>query len=106
MTGAGVDRLSIDDLRISRETWWNAAFDEFLWSAFPPLRVPSVLDVGCGIGVFEQRLGPRFPPGSAIIGVDIDVRRLEVAARETGRAATGSSTPRGRARTSGSGSPT
>ena len=85
-----VDHLSIDELRRSREAWWSAEFDDFLWSAFPQASPTRILDVGCGIGTFEQHLASRFAPGTAVAGVDIDERRVRAAASSSSRIAEGS----------------
>jgi ubiquinone/menaquinone biosynthesis C-methylase UbiE len=73
------DRLSVEELRISREAWWSAEFDDFLWSAFPEVRPTRILDVGCGIGTLERHLARRCPPGATIVGVDIDPSRIREA---------------------------
>jgi len=75
-----VDRLSVEELRNSRAAWWSAEFDDFLSSAVDHVLPGRLLDVGCGIGTFEHRFGPRSPSGTAIVGTDIDTRRLGVAA--------------------------
>lgn len=77
-----VDHLSIDELRRSREAWWTAEFDDFLWSAFSHLGPTRILDVGCGTGTFEQHLARRLAPDAAIVGIDIDARRVAAAARD------------------------
>ncbi len=77
-----VDKLSVEELRDSRASWWSQEFDDFLWSSIADVLPGSVLDVGCGIGTLENHLAPRIPPGTKLIGVDIDVRRLGIAAAE------------------------
>ena len=76
-----VDRLSVQELRESREAWWSTEFDDFLWSALVEVSIGPVLDVGCGTGTLAQRLMPRLPPGTKCVGVDVDVSRLVAASR-------------------------
>jgi SAM-dependent methyltransferase len=92
VTAPNVDGLSIDELRDSRASWWTAEFDDFLWPSLAAVVPAGILDVGCGIGTFARHLAPRCPPGTVLVGVDVDLGRLDVARREaSGQAASGAS---------------
>ena len=78
-----VDRLSREELSDSRAAWWNDRFSAFLWGHLEGHVVGRVLDLGCGTGVFFQRMGRYFTPDTALVGVDLDLARLRVAAGES-----------------------
>jgi ubiquinone/menaquinone biosynthesis C-methylase UbiE len=86
-----VDHLSEEELRASREAWWSAEFDAFLWSAFPEVCPSRILDVGCGIGTLEQHFAPRLTARTKIIGIDIEMPRLYLAVRRNRDVTSGAS---------------
>lgn len=78
---ANVDGLTPEELHATRQTWWTGEFDAFLLTAFPGGLPARVLDVGCGIGTLEGRLGARAGTAARFVGVDVDVPRLLQACR-------------------------
>lgn len=79
-----VDGLSIEELRDSRASWWSGEFDDFLSSAFADVLPARILDAGCGVGTFEEHFASRCPSGTILVGLDIDLPRLQVALRDAG----------------------
>ena len=60
-----VDILTASTLKHLRERWWNAEFNEFLRETLQPRAGDRILDVGCGAGTAEVRLG-RFDDGDRL----------------------------------------
>lgn len=75
----GIDRLSVQELRDSREAWWTERFTDFIWSQIKDHIGGRSLEVGCGTGVLSQRLGGRLPADRLLVGIDLDPVRVEVA---------------------------
>jgi ubiquinone/menaquinone biosynthesis C-methylase UbiE len=52
-----IDALTSSTLKHLRERWWDADFTEFLRETLEPRPGDRILDVGCGVGTGEVRLG-------------------------------------------------
>lgn len=76
-----VDRLSIEELKDTRQAWWDARFSEFLWRRLQQHEGDWILDIGCGIGTFFERMIARFQKKTYFIGVDLDYERLRIASQ-------------------------
>lgn len=77
-----VDRLSADQLKQSRETWWNIQFSRLLNDKLSIQPRDRVLDAGCGLGTFYQKLISDFSLSFEYFGIDIDADRIKLAKSE------------------------
>lgn len=78
MAGRGVDGLTAEELRSSRDEWWDAAFSRVLLDAIPTA-AHTLVDLGCGLA----RAGHELLPQRArlrYVGIDLDAARLGQAA--------------------------
>ena len=57
MTIRHIDALTSSTLKHLRERWWGPEFTEFLRETLQPRPGDRILDVGCGVGTGEVRLG-------------------------------------------------
>lgn len=64
-----------------RDTWWNDAFLSMMAEQWGLAEIQSVLDVGCGVGHWGQRLMRHLPNTATLYGVDPEEAWVE-AARE------------------------
>jgi ubiquinone/menaquinone biosynthesis C-methylase UbiE len=79
-----IDALTSTTLKHLRERWWDADFTEFLRETLRPKPGDCILDVGCGVGTGEMRLGQLRISQLRLLGVDLLFDRVQ-AARETAR---------------------
>ena len=75
--------LSSPTLNYLRERWWNDDFTEFLAETLRPRSGNRILDVGCGEGIAEVRIGRLHVSQIRLYGVDLMIERVMVARRET-----------------------
>ncbi len=76
-TRRGADRPTAQELRKTREAWWDESFTRTLVECFPS--DPSLLvDVGCGLATAADRLLPGLRALS-YLGIDVDRGRLSEA---------------------------
>jgi len=75
--GRGLDGLTVNDLRASREEWWDDGLTGVLLR-WIPADTRTILDVGCGIGTAAHALLPRLE-NTSYLGIDADEERLRTA---------------------------
>lgn len=75
----GLDGLIAEELRASRQGWWDDRFTDLLLRAIDPA-VRELVDVGCGLAAAAHALLPRRER-MRYVGVDVDEARLEQARR-------------------------
>src|SRR5688572_27096552 len=80
---ASIDALTSPTLKYLRERWWNDDFTEFLTETLRPRPGNRILDVGCGEGTAEVRIGRLHVSQVRLIGVDLMIERVMVARRQT-----------------------
>jgi ubiquinone/menaquinone biosynthesis C-methylase UbiE len=78
-----IDALTSSTLKHLRERWWNADFTEFLRETLEPRPGDFILDVGCGAGTGEVRLGQLRISQLRLLGVDLLADRVRRAVEET-----------------------
>jgi ubiquinone/menaquinone biosynthesis C-methylase UbiE len=83
MAAASIDALTSGTLKYLRERWWNDEFTAFLVETLRPRSGNRILDVGCGEGDTEVRLGRLQISQIRLYGVDLIIERVLVAKRET-----------------------
>lgn len=66
-----------------RDTWWDQAYLEFLGQQLGLDRCSRMLDLGCGVGHWGQRLLPLLAPEATLVGVDAESQWMD---RATARA--------------------
>src|SRR5256885_8364453 len=66
-----IDALISSTLKHLRERWWNAEFTDFLRETLQPRAGDRILDVGCGVGTAEVRLGQLGISQMRLFGVDL-----------------------------------
>jgi len=71
-----VDVLTASTLKHLRERWWSAEFTDFLRETLQPRAGDRLLDVGCGGGTAEVRLGQLGISQMRLFGVDLIGRRV------------------------------
>lgn len=71
----GLDGLSTEELRATRQGFWDDAFTEVLLRRIPE-SITTIVDIGCGLANAAHALLPRL---SAVnyVGVDADEQRLQ-----------------------------
>jgi SAM-dependent methyltransferase len=77
-----IDALTSPTLKHLRERWWNDDFTEFLAETLRPRPGNRILDVGCGEGTAEVRIGRLHVSQIRLFGVDVMIERVMVAQRE------------------------
>jgi len=80
---ASIDALTSTTLKHLRERWWNDDFTEFLVETLRPRPGNRILDVGCGEGTAEVRIGRLHVSQIRLVGVDLMIERVMVARRQT-----------------------
>lgn len=80
---ASIDALTSPTLKYLRERWWNDDFTEFLAETLRPRPGNRILDVGCGEGTAEVRIGRLHVSQIRLVGVDLMIERVMVARRQT-----------------------
>ena len=78
-----LDILTSTTLKYVREDWWGDAFTEFLAETLRPRPGNRILDVGCGEGLAEVRIGRLHVSQVRLVGIDLMIERVMVAQRET-----------------------
>lgn len=81
---ATIDLLTSPTLKHLRERWWNDDFTEFLAETLRPRPGNRILDVGCGEGNAQVRLGRLHVSQLRLFGVDLMIERVMVARHEAG----------------------
>jgi SAM-dependent methyltransferase len=71
-----IDALTSSTLKHLRERWWDADFTAFLRETLQPRPGDIILDVGCGVGTGEVRLGQLGISQLRLLGVDLVVDRV------------------------------
>ena len=77
-----IDALTSPTLKYLRERWWSDDFNDFLVETLRPRPGNRILDVGCGEGVAEVRLGRLHVSQLRLFGVDLMIERVMVARHE------------------------
>jgi ubiquinone/menaquinone biosynthesis C-methylase UbiE len=77
-----IDALTSPTLKYLRERWWNDDFNDFLIETLRPRPGNRILDVGCGEGIAEVRLGRLHVSQMRLFGVDLMIERVMVARHE------------------------
>lgn len=80
---ASIDALTSPTLKYLRERWWNDDFTEFLAETLRPRPGNRILDVGCGEGTAEVRIGRLHVSQMRMVGIDLMIERLMVARHQT-----------------------
>jgi SAM-dependent methyltransferase len=83
MASVSIDALTSPTLKYLRERWWDDQFTEFVFETLRPRPGNRILDVGCGEGEAEIRIGRRHVSQLRFFGVDLMIERVMVARRET-----------------------
>ena len=83
MISPSIDALTSGTLKYLRERWWNDEFTEFVVETLRPRPGNRILDVGCGQGEAEIRIGRLQVSQIRLFGVDLMIERVMVARRET-----------------------
>ena len=74
-----IDALTSSTLKHLRERWWNPEFAEFLRETLDPRPGERILDVGCGVGTADVRLGQLGISQVKFFGIDLLVARVREA---------------------------
>lgn len=77
-----IDVLTSATLKHLREDWWNETFTDFLMAALAPRPGTRILNIGCGTGTAEVRMGRRHLSQLRLVSIDIRVDRVAAAARQ------------------------
>jgi ubiquinone/menaquinone biosynthesis C-methylase UbiE len=80
---ASIDALTSPALKYLRERWWNDDFTDFLTETLRPRPGNRILDVGCGEGTAEVRIGRLHVSQIRMVGVDVMIERVMVARHQT-----------------------
>jgi ubiquinone/menaquinone biosynthesis C-methylase UbiE len=78
-----IDALTSPTLKYLRERWWNDDFTDFLAETLRPRPGNRILDVGCGEGTAEVRIGRLHVSQIRMVGVDLMIERVMVARHQT-----------------------
>src|SRR6187551_1917303 len=78
-----IDSLTSPTLKHLREQWWNNEFTEFLVERLRPRPGNRILDVGCGEGIGEVSIGRLQLSQIRMVGIDLVLRKVIEARRET-----------------------
>jgi SAM-dependent methyltransferase len=74
-----IDALTSSTLKHLRERWWDQDFTDFLRETLQPRPGDRILDVGCGVGTGEVRLGQLGISQLRLQGVDLIFERVSQA---------------------------
>ena len=80
---ASIDALTSPTLKYLRERWWNDEFTDFLAETLRPRPGNRILDVGCGEGTAEIRIGRLHVSQIRLVGIDLMIERVMIASHET-----------------------
>ena len=83
MPAVSIDALTSGTLKYLRERWWNDDFTAFVVETLRPRPGNRILDVGCGEGDTEVRIGRLQVSQIRLFGIDLMIERVMVAKRET-----------------------
>jgi SAM-dependent methyltransferase len=83
MPSPAIDALTSGTLKYLRERWWNDEFTAFVVETLRPRPGNRILDVGCGQGEAEIRIGQLQVSQIRLFGVDLMIERVMIAKRET-----------------------
>jgi ubiquinone/menaquinone biosynthesis C-methylase UbiE len=83
MSSAPIDALTSGTLKYLRERWWNDEFAAFVVETLRPRPGNRILDVGCGQGETEVRIGRLQVSQIRLFGIDLMIERVMIARRET-----------------------
>jgi len=78
-----IDALTSPTLKYLRERWWNDDFTDFLAETLRPRPGNRILDVGCGEGTAEIRIGRLHVSQIRMVGIDMMIERVMVARHQT-----------------------
>ncbi len=78
-----IDALTSPTLKYLRERWWNDDFTDFLAETLRPRPGNRILDVGCGEGTAEVRIGRLHVSQIRMVGVDLIIERVMIAKYQT-----------------------
>ena len=78
-----IDALTSPTLKYLRERWWNDDFTDFLAETLRPRPGNRILDVGCGEGTAEVRIGRLHVSQIRMVGVDLMIERVMIARHQT-----------------------
>jgi SAM-dependent methyltransferase len=79
-----IDALVSPTLKHLRARWWNDDFTEFLAETLRPRPGNRILDVGCGEGLAEVRIGRLHVSQVRLVGIDLVFERVKLARQQTG----------------------
>ncbi len=65
--------MILDD---SRDLWWNADYVDLVAARLGLGSIPSLVDVGSGLGHWSRLWQPRLAPGAWVVGIDRDARHV------------------------------
>jgi SAM-dependent methyltransferase len=74
-----IDSLTSPTLKHLRARWWNDDFTEFLAETLRPRPGNRILDVGCGEGTAEVRIGRLHISQVRLVGIDLVIERVTLA---------------------------
>ena len=77
MIETSIDALTSPTLKHLRERWWNDDFTDFLAETLRPRPGNRILDVGCGEGTAEVRIGRLHVSQVRMVGVDLMIERVD-----------------------------
>jgi ubiquinone/menaquinone biosynthesis C-methylase UbiE len=83
MSSPAIDALTSGTLKYLRERWWNDEFTAFVVETLRPRPGNRILDVGCGQGEAEIRIGRLQVSQIRLFGIDLMIERVMIAKRET-----------------------
>jgi SAM-dependent methyltransferase len=78
-----IDILASPTLKHLRTRWWNDDFTEFLAETLRPRPGNRILDIGCGEGTAEVRIGHLHISQLRLVGIDIVFDRVASARQQT-----------------------
>lgn len=78
-----IDALTSPTLKYLRQHWWNDEFTEFLAETLRPRAGSRILDIGCGPGTGEVRIGRLHVSQLRLVGIDVKLDRVNEAKQET-----------------------
>jgi SAM-dependent methyltransferase len=78
-----IDVLASATLKHLRTRWWNDDFTEFLVETLRPRPGNRILDIGCGEGTAEVRIGHLHVSQLRMVGIDIVFDRVAGARQQT-----------------------
>jgi SAM-dependent methyltransferase len=78
-----IDVLASPTLKHLRTRWWNDDFTEFLAEMLRPRPGNRILDIGCGEGTAEVRIGHLHISQLRLVGIDIVFDRVASARQQT-----------------------